>query len=184
MKKKSNIKQYYKDNALVIALLFLSPNIISIVSGGTLYNEFSDVIFSIVYLFFLLIPFHINTTGDYPKWNNKLEEDEKILYTETVNFKRLVKFKYDLLITNKNVILKNIYGVEKYNIIFPLEKILNLEIEKKKLVLKFKFYNEIKLKAENPELIIEEFDKVKSNLLANKEEILKELVWNIIVIKS
>lgn len=176
MKKKSNIKQYYKDNALVIALLFVIPYLIRIVSGVTILDDFSDAIFSLVYLFILLIPFHINTTGDYPKWNGELDKDEEIICNEPVSFRRLVNFKYNLIITNKNVILKNIYGENKYNIIFPFEKVIGIEIEKDHLVLKFKLYTEIKLKVVKPELIKNEFDKIKSDLLENKEEITKELM--------
>lgn len=176
MTKKSSIIQYYIDNALVIALLFTIPYLIRIVSGGTILDDFSDAIFSLVFLFILLIPFHINTTGDYPKWNGELDKDEEILCNQPVSFRRLVNFKYNLIITNNNVILKNIYGIDKYNIKLPLEKVLRIEIEKNKIVLKFKFYTDIKLKVDNPELIKNEFDKIKTDLLENKEEIAKELV--------
>lgn len=176
MKQKSNIKHYYKDNALILILEFLTPFVFHYFMKLIFDDHNFNIIIAIICWYPILYPQHLNNAfTDFPKWNGKLENNEKIIFTSNVMMKYLYKFKYDLLITNKNVILKNIYGVEKYNIKLPLEKVLRIEIEKNKIVLKFKFYTEIRLHSENPELIKNEFDKIKSNLLANNEEKIKEL---------
>ncbi len=175
-KKKSNIKQYYKDNALILILEFSIPFVLSLIFYYFSGEYKIDLLMSLVFWSVTLIPHHLNNIlGSFPVWKGKFEVDEEILFTYSVYIKSMTIFKYNLIITNKNLILKSIYGENKYNIIFPLEKILRIEIEKNKLVLKFKFYTEIKLRADNPELIKEEFDKIKSDLLENKEEKNKEL---------
>jgi hypothetical protein len=150
-----NIKYYLYFILGYIAFVFLLNLILS--------DYFQISYFPGLFLtFIILYPFEFGFI-DIPKWNGKIPEGETVKANYVVLSLSLPRLQYDLILTDKSIILKNRYNFKKNNYIIEIDRVKAIQNKyKKSLIFNLKYYNDIMLSSNERVKLREKILEIKN----------------------